>query len=228
MIFDEFYSYTENLISAQYDVSEIIQHELTKGEVREEFVMDTIQKGFSNSINLTRGFLQVGNTQSNQMDILLLKQNAPVANIASQTLTSPEHCKMVLEVKGNASGNDLREYNNKIALIKGMPATSHPLFGIFCYKIRLTQKTILNRFGYTYDNFSDSYYDEFNPKKGIAGRPIEYPKIDFLISIEMDESGNNKQIYLRKDGSTGRFIRSVEYPVLKSLFSLTHSLLLTP
>ena len=57
MVFDEFHKYTENLIQAQYVVSEIIEHELTKGEVREEFVMDTIQRGFGNDINLKRGFL---------------------------------------------------------------------------------------------------------------------------------------------------------------------------
>ena len=63
---------------------------LTKGEVREEFVMDTIQRGFGNDINLKRGFLQVGEEQSNQMDILLLKHNAPVANIGNQTIVQPK------------------------------------------------------------------------------------------------------------------------------------------
>lgn len=133
MIFEEFHRYTENLIQAQYNVSEIIQHELTKGEVREEFVMDTIQRGFGNPINLKRGFLQVGAQQSNQMDILLLKQNAPVVNLGNQTIVSPEHCLMVLEVKGNATGNDLKEYNDKIGLMKTMQAVSYPMFGIFCY-----------------------------------------------------------------------------------------------
>jgi hypothetical protein len=227
-VFDEFHKYTENLISAQYNVSEIIQHELTKGEVREEFVMDTIQKGFSNTINLKRGFLQVGSVQSNQMDILLLEQNAPVVNLANQTIVSPESCKMVLEVKGNATGNDLKEYNDKIAKIKDVQTGSCPLFGVFCYRIKLTEKTILNRFGFTYDISSDYFYDEYDSGKNVSGRVTEYPNIDFLISIEIDELGQNKQFYLRKNDVTGRYIKSVEYPVLKNLFSLTHSLLLTP
>jgi hypothetical protein len=226
MVFDEFHKYTENLIQAQYSVSEIIQHELTKGEVREEFVMDTIQRGFGNEINLKRGFLQVGELQSNQMDILLLKHNAPVANIGNQTIVQPENCLLVLEVKGNATGNDLKEYNDKIGIMKAMQADSHPMFGIFCYKIKLVEKTILNRFGFTYDNFSGSFYDEYNEQRGTEGIPVIYPNIDFLISIEIDVEGNAKQYYLRKNALTGRYIKSVEYPVLKNLFSLTHSLLI--
>ena len=226
MVFDEFHKYTENLIQAQYSVSEIIQHELTKGEVREEFVMDTIQRGFGNEINLKRGFLQVGEEQSNQMDILLLKHNAPVANIGNQTIVQPENCLLVLEVKGNATGNDLKEYNDKIGIMKAMQADSHPMFGIFCYKIKLVEKTILNRFGFSYDNFSGSFYDEYNEQRGTEGIPVTYPNIDFLISIEIDEEGNPKQYYLRKNELTGRYIKSVEYPVLKNLFSLTHSLLI--
>ncbi len=231
MVFDEFHKYTENLIQAQYEVSEIIKHELTKGEVREEFVMDTIQRGFGNEINLKRGFLQVAEEQSNQMDILLLKQNAPVANIGNQTIVQPENCLLVLEVKGNATGNDLKEYNDKIGIMKAMEADSHPLFGIFCYKIKLVEKTILKRFGFTYDNFSGSFYDEYkndenNPENNNAGLEVKYPNIDFLISIEIDEEGNAKQFYLRKNEVTSRYIKSVEYPVLKNLFSLTHSLLI--
>jgi hypothetical protein len=226
-MFAEFDKYIENLIQAQYEVSEIIKHELTKGQVREIFVMDTIQSGFGNDINLKRGFLQFGDEQSNQMDILLLKQNARVAVIGDQTLVSPEHCLMVLEVKGNATGNDIKEYNDKIAKIKAMNVNSHPMFGIFCYKIKLTEKTILNRFGFSYDNTTQYYYDEYNERTNCPGLEIVYPNIDFLISIEIDEDGNGKQLYLRKNEANGRYIKSVEFPVLKNLFKLTHSLLLT-
>lgn len=146
--FKEFYDYTENLVWAQYRVSNIIDQELTKGEVREEFVIDALQKGFGNSINLKRGFLQVGENQSNQMDILLLKRNAHVMNIGNQTIVHPESCLMVLEVKGNATGTDLKEYNDKISKVKAMDANTYPLFGLFCYKIKLTEKTIMNRFGF--------------------------------------------------------------------------------
>jgi hypothetical protein len=214
-------------VLAQHKVSEMIAHELTKGEVREEFVMDLIQKGFSNEINLKRGFLQVGNVQSNQMDILLLKQNAHVANIANQTVADPEDCLMVLEVKGNATGTDLKEYNDKIAKVKALHANSFPLFGIFCYRIQLIERNILKRFGFSQDRLTGAYFDEHNPNKNIQGLTVEYPNIDFFISVEIDENGASKQFYLRKNDVTGRYIKSVEYPVLKNIFSLTRSLLRT-
>ena len=77
------------------------------------------------------------------MDILLIKQNSPVVNLGSQTLASPENCLLVLEVKGNATGNDLKEFNDKIGTMKGMQADSYPLFGIFCYKIQKEKIKIL-------------------------------------------------------------------------------------
>jgi len=225
--FTEFYDYTENLVWAQYTVSNIINHELTKGEVREEFVIDAIQKGFGNTINLKRGFLQVGDDQSNQMDILLLKRNAHVMNIGNQTIVHPDNCLMVLEVKGNATGTDMKEYNDKIAKVKAMEADSYPLFGLFCYKIKLTEKTIMNRFGFNYDGSTNSYLDEFNLANHISGSPIDYPNIDFIISIETDEADESKQVYMRRNEITGRYIRSADFPVMKNLYLLTRSLLMT-
>ena len=43
MRFDEFDQYSENMLMAQYDVSDIISHELMKGEVREDFLISTLE-----------------------------------------------------------------------------------------------------------------------------------------------------------------------------------------
>jgi len=223
--FTEFYNYTENLIKAQYQVSEIIRHELTKGEVREEFVVEAIQKGFSNDIKLSRGFLQVGEEQSNQMDILLLKNRVHIANIGTQVIVNPEDCHLVIEVKGNALGRDFRDFNNKIERIKEMESDSIPLFGMFCYQIQLTERTIMNRFGFNYDTETDSFYDQFNQDENIPGLRLHYPNIDFLINVEVNEEGICKELYLRKNEATGRYIKSVEYPVMKNVFSLTRGIL---
>jgi hypothetical protein len=42
MKFAEFDQYSEDLLMAQYDVSEIISHELMKGEIREDFLINTL------------------------------------------------------------------------------------------------------------------------------------------------------------------------------------------
>ena len=39
MKFAEFDQYSEDLLMAQYDVSDIISHELMKGEIREDFLI---------------------------------------------------------------------------------------------------------------------------------------------------------------------------------------------
>ena len=123
------------------------------------------------------------------MDILLLKQNAHVVCVANQIIGTPDDCLMVLEVKDNATGNDIRDYNNKIDRIKMMPTDSYPLSGMFCYKIKLVEKTILKRFGFTYDHDTNFFYDEYNVGADIDGLVVQYPNIDFLISIEIDEEG---------------------------------------
>lgn len=43
MKFTEFDQYSEDMLTAQYDVSEIISHELMKGEVREDFLISTLE-----------------------------------------------------------------------------------------------------------------------------------------------------------------------------------------
>ncbi len=225
MPFEEFYTYTENLVRAQYQVSEIIRHELTKGEVREEFVMDALQRGFANEINLKRGFLQVGAEQSSQMDILLMKRNAHVANVGSQIIAHPSDCLLILEVKGNATGNDIRDYSLKASKLKGMCTGDPPLIGVFCYQIQLTRRTVLQRFGYTKDADTGNYYDEYDEETSAGGRVPVYPHIDFIISVEVREDGSESQLYLRQDRNTGRYIRSVEFPVMKNMFSLAKSLL---
>jgi hypothetical protein len=43
MKFAEFDQYSENMLMAQYEVSEIISHELMKGEIREDFLINTLE-----------------------------------------------------------------------------------------------------------------------------------------------------------------------------------------
>ena len=42
-LFAEFDLYSENLLMAQYEVSDIISHELTKGEIREDFLISVLK-----------------------------------------------------------------------------------------------------------------------------------------------------------------------------------------
>ena len=55
--FDEFDLYSENLLLAQHDVSEIISHELMMGEVREDFLITVLESCYEPPPTLVRGTL---------------------------------------------------------------------------------------------------------------------------------------------------------------------------
>ena len=92
--FEQYHHYSQNLLLAQHDVSEIIKHSLTKGEVREDFIIQYL----CNTINdceqyLKRGFVSfVGKEQSGQADILLIKKFAEVIDLGnrSNVVINPE------------------------------------------------------------------------------------------------------------------------------------------
>lgn len=215
MLFKEFDIYSENLLLAQYDVSNIIEHELLKGEIREDFLIEILKSRFNPKPNIFKGTLSDGNSQAGQVDLILCKPNRQIYQLGTQAIINPKDCLCLIEVKGNAIGNDLRKYNNKICQIKQMNCQSFPLFGIFCYQLQLTERNIMLRFGYSYDNSTNTYYLDDNLS-------LEYPEIDFIVCLD-----TKKSFYIRKDLHTARFIRIYEHPVIKNVFSLIQSLLMT-
>ncbi|TLS68644.1 hypothetical protein FEF65_02760 [Mariprofundus erugo] len=220
-MFTEFDQYSEDLLRAQYDVSEIIEHLLTRGEIREDFLQDIISSRFDPRPKFARGVLTDGIIQSPQQDLLLSRPHAMHYPMGHQIAIHPDNCLCAIEVKSNATGTDIRDCNDKVAQIKTMAATSFPLFGMFCYRTDLQEKTILKRFGFSFDAATSTYVDLHDPDRGEPGLPIIYPELDFFVSIEED-----KPLYFRKKDD-GRFVRIVEYPVIKNVFRLIQSLVST-
>jgi len=213
VIFNEFNQYSENLLLAQYDVSDIIQHELTKGEVREDFLIDILKSRFEPAPNFHKGTISDGNIQAGQIDIMLCRTNTEIFRLGSQAIIRPDNCLCLIEVKGNARGNDIRDFNSRISKIKNMNATHYPLCGIFCYKVNLQPKTILNRFGFAFTKKMDTWYDD--------GRQIVYPEIDFFVSLD-----ERQHLFLRKKYN-GRFVQLVNFPIIQNVFDLIQSLIST-
>ena len=60
MKFAEFDQYSEDMLMAQYDISEIISHELMKGEVREDFLISTLESCSEPKPFLVKGTLSDG------------------------------------------------------------------------------------------------------------------------------------------------------------------------
>ena len=226
MKFTEFDQYSEDLLMAQYEVSNIISHELMKGEVREDFLIDILASCSEPKPIFVKGTLSDGISDAGQLDIILCRPNSHIRKLGTQSFVEKDDALCVIEVKGNCTGKDLKKAvkkANTIKNLKGEP-NSPLLYGIVCYKLDLEMKTIMSRFGYSYDKENDTYFDNANIPNEIQDnwKVIEYLDIDFFVSLEED-----KKIFLRKYTNSygiNRFVRSVKFPLITELFSMIRSL----
>jgi hypothetical protein len=224
MRFDEFDQYSENMLMAQYDVSDIISHELMKGEVREDFLISTLESCSEPKPCLVKGTVSDGETDAGQLDIILCRSGSHIRRLGGQCYIEKSDSLCVIEVKGNCTGRDLAKAEEKAQTIKAMRGESSPLYGVVCYKVDLSLKTILKRFGFSFDSATNTYFDNATiPNEAEANwLSLNYPSLDFFVSLEED-----KKIYLSKyelREGVSRFARITTYPLIKNLFSLVRSL----
>lgn len=222
--FNEFDQYSENLLLAQYDVSEIISHELMKGEVREDFLLEILKTCSEPQPNIVKGTISDGSQDAGQLDLILVKAHAHVRRLGGQCFVEKDEALCIIEVKGNCTGKDLKKAEEKAKLISRLQGETKPLFGVVCYKAALEKKTILNRFGFKYDSGTDTFYDNSTIPNEIPAdwQTIEYPTIDFFVCLE-----DGKKLFLRKynkEAGINRFLNIVQTPLIKEMFSLIASL----
>ena len=170
-----FAQYYEDLLRAQYRVSEFVQQHLPRGTIREDFLRDLVLKR-KESLRGKKGLVAKNGMQSGECDLIFHEISATTTPLGDQIMIEPRHCKLALEVKSNATGNDIKKTNKNFEKIKTIDPDIKPLCGLFCYNATLEKKTILNRFGWTYDKDLESW------KENIA-LGIEYPHIDFIVCI---------------------------------------------
>jgi hypothetical protein len=224
MKFDEFDQYSEDMLMAQYDVSEIIRHELMKGEVREDFLIATLESCSTPSPTFVKGTISDGVNDAGQLDIVLCRPNSHLRRLGSQCLVGKDDSLCVIEVKGNCTGRDLKMAEQKAAVIQTLGGTSTPLYGVICYKSELQTKTIMNRFGFSFDRSTDTFFDNaLVPNEAeVDWRRIEYPNLDFFASL-----APTKKLFLRRYEplpGVSRFIRLADEPLIKNIFAMMRSL----
>jgi hypothetical protein len=231
-LFEQYHNYSQNLLLAQHEVSEIIKHNLTRGEVREDFIIQYLTKTIQNCEgHLKRGFINLGEEdQSGQADILLIKKFAETIDLGSRgnIIVNSEDCLMVVEVKSTLTGTYLNELNTEATRIKA--ANPNVVCGMFAYKADLEKKTIMNRFGYDYNTETKIYFD---PKEEYLQLPIWYPFVDFILLLdkleenEMEEDlelqGRN-QLYLSKAIDGKRYFVGTYNPVVRNLIGLVRKI----
>ena len=224
MKFAEFDQYSEDLLMAQYDVSEIITHELMKGEVREDFLITTLESCSDPKPKLVKGTISDGHDDAGQLDIILCRPFAHIRTIGTQCFVEKDDALCVVEVKGNCTGRDLKKAEAKAVVIQNLQGRRSPQYGVVCYKVALELTTIMGRFGYSYDPANATFFDNATiPNEAEADwRKLDYPHLDFFVSLE-----EGKKVFLRKyELSPGkfRFIRAVQAPLIKELFSMIRAL----
>lgn len=209
---------------AQYGVSEIITHQLMKGEVREDFLISTLESCSDPKPKLVKGTISDGQEDAGQLDIILCRPHAHLRRLGTQCFVEKDDALCVIEVKGNCTGRDLKKAEKKSVMIQNLQGQQVPQYGVVCYKVDLELRTIMGRFGYSYDVANRTYFDNATiPNEDEANwRKIDYPNLDFFVSLE-----DGKKVFLRKyEMSPGklRFIRAVQSPLIKELFSMMRSL----
>lgn len=226
MKFPEYFHYTEKLMNAQSDVAEVIQHMGIRGKVREYFVKEIIEKHFPGRIRIDRGIINLDNiNDEGQIDLFLLHNDALVAGFTPEdTGANAEDCKMIVEVKTNATSADIEAFNKRARTIKQFCLERKPLCGLFCYKIDILKTTLLERFGYYFDEEAQMYLQDGNTT-------FEYPYIDFFVCIdqtEFDDHTKSSEFFLRKntaEDSDGSYDLSEQLPALEDFLKMIKGLL---
>jgi hypothetical protein len=195
-----------------------------KGEIREDFLISTLESCSEPKPCFVKGTLSDGTNDAGQLDIILCRPHSYLRRLGAQCFVEKADALCVIEVKGNCTGRDLRGAAAKAVTIRNLQGQTILLYGVVCYRLELELKTIMNRFGYSFDSANNTYFDNATiPNEAEADwRKIVYPDLDFFVSLE-----EGKKVFLRKyEFAPGkyRFVRSVQAPLIKELFSLIRGL----
>ena len=81
---------------------------------------------------------------------------------------------------------------------------------------------MLKRFGFKYDREIKDFYDD-------GALRLEYPNIDFILAISVEEEENEgnfilKQVFLIKNSETGRYNLFLDYPAIRHFWRIIDGL----
>lgn len=215
--FDEFDEYIEKLLMVQFDASEIIKHSLTKGEVREDFLKEEVNKQFAH-ISYHKGFVveHEKEYQSGQLDIIITGNKARIRKYGEQSMVDIRDARIVLEVKSCATTADLKKLDQVAMEIKSHSEVPESIrIGMFCYSYTIQEANMLKKFGFRYDKEIDGYFDDISIEK-------DFSNIDFLLALDRNKlyGGESKDFFLIKDIYSNRFVLKKKEPVSKDFFML--------
>lgn len=214
--FEEFDEYIEKLLLVQFDASEIIKHNLTKGEVREDFLKVEVNKQFAH-ICYHKGFIvnDKKSYQSGQLDIVITKNDARIRKYGDQSMVDIHDAQIVLEVKSCATTNDLRKLDQVAKEIKSYSESKDIRIGMLCYSYSIQESNLLKKFGFRYDKEIEGYIEDSSIRN-------DFEYIDFVLALDGHklESESSKDFFLIKDIISNRYVLKKKEPVSKDFFML--------
>ncbi len=207
---DEVDLYIQEVLKMQYMVSNNISHRLTKGELREKFIRRVVQDEFPNLL-LKSGILCEGTWQSTQGDFLWLRDGARIGNLDLYDL---KDCLMFMEIKSQATAKELRAINDTAKNLKQRYTGDFPIkVGMFCYGTVVNAKTVLRKFGFTYDKEIDGY-NAYAKSKDVM------PNVDFIFSLNIvDDPDELTSAYLVARDFSGNCSLYIDNPVIRYFFN---------
>lgn len=225
---DQHDEYLERLLQAQYDASEFVEHKLTRGEIREDFIRSIIEKEYR-SLSCVKGFLCTNNDQLGQCDLAILPLNVRLRSNGNQIQIDPAETKLVCDVKSTITTRDIKKANDLGKKMQMLYSDNSPLVGLFGYRIKNQLKSFVGDFGYTLQRLDSNDTGTYSLTLDYTPR---YPYIDFIISIhntniQLEENINQpdtRKFYIIRDRNNNKFNLFLNEPITKNFFDLISSI----
>lgn len=212
----KYYDYLQELLLLQFQVSEDLDHNLSKGEIREDFLKDIIVKQFKNII-CHKGIIIDDGFQSGQMDLIITSKKCSNINLGTHSMVYIDDVDMIVEIKSKGTKRYLDELEIEAKKIKeridiknkynGDIVLKYPIIGMFAYKFDSSKETLLKKFGYT---MKDEVYEKRGKKS--------YSYIDFVLVLNFEENEED-DLFLRRDILENNYT-IIFGNALKNLFSI--------
>ncbi len=205
----------EDSILQQSKNCAIISHAPSAGTAREMLLKNEISSRFPNA-RIYEGFIcsDEDNYQSSQLDFILCKNDAEIRFVNPHIFVEPEDVLLVTEVKTTLENKHLTDLDDLVLRIKSLRDGSDIKIGLFAYRSKMGQDTLLKYFGIEKDWM---YGDIKRVDK------IQFPNIDFLTILETNTSEEfRKPFFIGKD-KDGLFQYHLSIPVINRYISILKS-----
>jgi len=201
-------TYLEQLLALQHQASDFISHPGTKGDLREKFLCQIIKAEFP-ALILATGVVEQKQGSHRQLDLIWLKPTARVGQLSCYDIAD---CRLIIEIKSTAKKSEMDALDESARLYKTLGnACPNLQIGMFCYSTEAKKKTVLSKFGFTYDGDLDAY-NGYNCTLNI------YPNVHFIFSLDL--KGEEPRPYFVYRDNNGENVLMQESPAITHFLRL--------